>query len=148
MSKVIPFRKKTTPANRSPETNSMIKMKDCHFEDNGIGMLLGEGVEVDMDSTTFLNNGAAIVAGSIDDQMLKLLADSLPSERFGFAADLDRISKIPNKEQRIQEIEKSSLASKLSSVANLATVTTWLNDVVEGVSNVDFESVLNTIMGA
>lgn len=123
-------------------------MSDCHFEENGIGMLLGEGVEVEMDTTTFLNNGMGIVAGSTDEKFLQALSESKPQERLGFANELNQFASIPDKELRTQEIEKSSISRKLSSIANIATVTTWLNEVIEGVSSVDFEALLNTIMGS
>ncbi|MEZ8317657.1 hypothetical protein [Vibrio splendidus] len=145
MSNVIPFRKKPT-STQHPKTT--IKMSDCHFEENGIGMLLGEGVEVEMDTTTFLNNGMGIVAGSTDEKFLQALSESKPQERLGFANELNQFASIPDKELRTQEIEKSSISRKLSSIANIATVTTWLNEVIEGVSSVDFESLLNTIMGS
>lgn len=145
MSNVIPFRKKPTSTQR-PKTT--IKMSDCHFEENGIGMLLGEGVEVEMDTTTFLNNGMGIVAGSTDEKFLQALSESKPQERLGFANELNQFASIPDKELRRQEIEKSSISRKLSSIANIATVTTWLNEVIEGVSSVDFEALLNTIMGS
>ena len=144
MSNVIPFRKKQD-LTQAPKTT--IKMRDCHFEDNGVGMLLGEGVEVDMGTTTFLNNGMGIISGSIDERILQILSDSQPKERFGFANELNQLSNISDVEMRTKEIEKSSLAHKLSAAANLATVTTWVNDVIEGVASVDFEVLLNTIMG-
>ncbi|WP_215402809.1 hypothetical protein [Vibrio gigantis] len=145
MSNVIPFRKKPT-STQHPTTT--IKMSGCHFEENGIGMLLGEGVEVDMDTTTFLNNGMGIVAGSIDEKFLQTLSESLPKERLGFANELNQFANISDKKSRLKEIEKSSISRKLSSIANIATVSTWLNEVIEGVSSVDFEVLLNTIMGS
>ncbi|EMR36977.1 MULTISPECIES: hypothetical protein [Vibrio] len=144
MSNVIPFRKKPV-LTQKPKTT--IKMSGCHFEENGVGMLLGEGVEVDMESTTFLNNGAGIVAGSIDERILQILSESQPKERFRFANELSQFANISDIDQRTKEIEQSSLASKLSTASNLATVTTWINDVIEGVSSVDFEVLLNAIMG-
>ena len=143
MSNVIPFRKKPVFSKMEPD----LKMKGCHFEGNGIAMLLGENVTVDMTDTKVINNGAGIIKGSIDDNILSIIAQSSKIERFKFATELDRISNIEDKNERKEEIQKTTIVKKLSTVANIATVTTWISDVVDGVSKVDFNDLLNMIIG-
>ncbi len=150
MTNVIPFRRKkvveTEPKKNSP-MGASIKMTDCHLEGNGIGMLLGDGVEVDMDNTRFVNNGAGIVAGSLDEQFLQILKTATATERFKFANELSGIVGESDNQKRQELIKKSSLGQKLSTVANVATVGSWLGEVIEGVSSMDLNTVMQTIMG-
>jgi len=145
MSKVLPFKKK----NQQPNTpkGPMITMEDCHFEKNGIGMLLGEGVEVDVKTTKFIDNGVGVVAGELDEQFLQLLKSATASERFKYAQELGDIAKCENAEIRSDLISKSTIGQKLTGVANIATVSAWLENVIDGASKIDFEGLIQTIMG-
>lgn len=134
-------------SNVFPKMEPDLKMTGCHFEGNGIAMLLGENVTVDMTDTKVINNGAGIIKGSIDDNILSIISQSSKIERFKFATELDRISNIEDKNVRKEEIQKTTIVKKLSTVANIATVTTWISDVVDGVSQVDFNDLLNMIIG-
>lgn len=145
MSKILPFKKKAQQLN-TPK-GPMISMEDCHFEKNGIGMLLGEGVEVDMKTTKFIDNGVGIVAGELDEQFLQLLKSATVSERFKYAQELGDIAKCENAEIRSELISKSTIGQKLTNIASVATVSTWLANVIDGASKIDLDILIKTIMG-
>ncbi|WP_025820677.1 hypothetical protein [Shewanella marina] len=150
MTNVIQFRRKKV-VDTKPEKNfsmgSSIKMTNCHLEGNGIGMLLGDGVEVNMDNTRFVNNGTGIIAGSLDEQLLQMLKTATTTERFNYANELSNIVDEPDTKKRQELIKKSNLGQKLSTVANVATVGSWLGGIIGGVGSIDLNTVMQTIMG-
>ncbi|WP_417437872.1 hypothetical protein [Idiomarina sp.] len=146
MSKILPFKKKTQKV-RPPTKGPTISMKGCHFEKNGIGMLLGEGVEVDMKTTKFTDNGIGIVAGELDEQFLQILKSATAAERFKYAQEVGDIAKCENSEKRSKLIANSSIGQKLANIANVATASTWLTNVIDGASKIDLDKLIQTIMG-
>jgi hypothetical protein len=144
MSKILPFRKKTPIVNT--ENGSSIIMEDCRFERNGIGMLLGEGVTVDMKGTNFLENGVGIIAGDLNEQILLLLKSSTLSERFKFAQELGEIKECSDPKLRSEIICTSTIGQKLSNLASIATVCSWLEQVIDGLSEVDLDMLLQLLV--
>lgn len=149
MTNVLPFRKKKVVVNKPENTHSRSSMKftDCHFEDNGIGMLLGEGVDVDMGNTTFVKNGIGVVAGSLDERLLQTIEMASREERFKYAGELSEIKAATDKQKRDVLIKKSSFFQRLSTVADAVTVGTWVNLMLTGNGPVVFEHVMKAIMG-
>ena len=145
MTKSLPFKKKKQTF--SPLKVATISMEGCHFEKNGIGMLLGESVQVDMKATKFINNGIGVVAGELDEQFLHLIKSATPAERFKYAQEVGDIAKCDNLEKRSELIANSSIGQKLANKANVATVSTWLSNVIDGASKIDLDKLIQTIMG-
>lgn len=154
MSKPLPFKKKKPIVNfvqGAPILNhkkgASIRFQGCDIRDNGIGMLLGDGVEVDMINTTLAGNGVAIVAGDLNEQFLHLLKSATVTDRFKFAQEIGDIAKCSDPVTRSQMISKSTIGQKLANIANIATVSSWLADVIDGVSTIDLDKLIQTIMG-
>lgn len=145
MSKILPFKKKKqlpkVPAGPS------ITMDGCHFGKNGIGMLLGDGVDVEMNNTTFTENRVGIVAGDLDEQFLHILKSATAPERFKFAQELGDISKVKDSSERAELIFKSTLGQKLTNIASVATVSTWLSNIIQGTSTIELDKLIQIIMG-
>tara|TARA_R110001583_G_scaffold100526_1_gene246566 strand:+ start:1874 stop:2314 length:441 start_codon:yes stop_codon:yes gene_type:complete len=145
MSNILPFKKKV----QSPKVpnSPRISMDGCNFEENGIGMLLGDGVDVEMKDTTFKRNGVGIVAGDLDEQFLHILKSATAPERFKFAQELGDISKVQEPSEITELILKSTLGQKLTNIASVATVSTWLSNIIQGASTIELDQLILTIMG-
>jgi len=146
MSKVLPFRKKKAQHEAPKQTT--ISLDGCHFEKNGIGMLLGEDVKAELKDTKFIDNGVGIVAGELDERFLDLLKSASAAERFKYAQELNDIAKAENDMVRNKLISRSTLGKKLAHLASIATVSSWLQSIVKGVSKIDLDKLIQTIMGS
>jgi hypothetical protein len=146
---ILPFRKKPNPpAVPSAPSRAAISMKDCRFENNGVGVLVGGNVEIDMTNTSFVGNGIGVVAGNIDEQILQALGQLPVSDRFVIAGEIGEISRAGSAEQREEIIRGSTLANRLSVVANAATIAQWISGVVTGLSStVGLDRLVRTLMG-
>jgi len=107
-------------------------MDGCSFEGNGIGVLAGEGVHIDMKNSKFIDNGTAIVVGKIDSQIIAALKTLPLIERAKIVGELDEISREPSVQRREEIIKRSTLANKLSVIANFAVVSDWVSGLVTG----------------
>ncbi len=122
-------------------------MEDCHFEKNKIGMSLGDRVDVEMRGTTFIENGIGIIAGDLDKKFLHILQSATGLERFKFAEEIRDISKVEETCDRAELISRSTLGQKLTNIANVATVTKWLSDIIQGVSTIELDKLIEAVMG-
>ena len=127
---------------------SKVTMSNCTIEDNGVGMIVGEGYEIAMHDTNVVGNRIGVVAGSLDDNCLQVLKESNSTERFKFASELNVFDSIEDPQERNAAISKSSLVEKLTAVANAATITTWLEKILSGASNIEYSQLFQLLMGA
>jgi hypothetical protein len=146
---ILPFRKKPNPpVVPSVPGRAAISIKGCSFENNGIGVLVGENVEVDMTDTSFVGNGIGVAAGSIDEQILQALGQLPMSDRFVIVGEIREIARAGSAEQREEIIRGSTLANRLSVVANAATIAQWISGVVTGLSaTVGLDRLVGAVMG-
>ena len=138
-----------TKLDESSPRQPSVKIGTGHFEKNGIGIVtFGQPGAVEMDKATFIDNGVAIVSmhESIDEKLLQALSQFGAKERFEFANELSDIAKADSSQQETM-IRESSVVEKLSAVADVATVSTWLANIYAGASAIDFDKLIQTIMG-
>ncbi|MEZ8343471.1 hypothetical protein AB6D05_15310 [Vibrio cyclitrophicus] len=148
MSKVLPFRNKAQPPSSDvPEKPSPSAIfENCRFEENTVGAVF-EDYDFEMKNTDFVKNGIGVVAGTNDEQLLKILSQCSAMERFKFAGELSEISKVEDGTQQEKMLRESSIVKKLAVLSDVATATAWLKDIYDGISTIDLETLIQKLMG-
>jgi hypothetical protein len=134
---ILPFKRKPTAVPSDPKVPKApsLSFDGCHFVDNNVGLLAGDGVNIEMKDSHFNGNQIAVMAGTIDAKILAALGQFSRSDRAKAYLELEEIANAPNIEQRQELIKKSTLADRLSTIANATTIAEWVSEVVAGANS-------------
>ncbi len=119
----------------------------CTFNNNGIGIHNEACVPMNMKNTHFNNNGIGIVNGTTEQRFLDTLIRDGADQRFQYCQDLNKIKEETDEEVKYNLIKESSISKRLSSFASIATISTWLKNIIDGTGDLKWNEVLKALMG-
>ncbi len=109
-----------------------IKMTNCHFENNVIGIKAPTSVEIDMSGTSFKGNGKAIDIYVAATDLLHLgLPENTPQEYMQEIIEILQGQKGQPEEVQIESIADSSLFKWLGHGASVASIASGIISFVQ-----------------
>lgn len=101
----------------------VIKIMDCHFENNGTGIKAPMAIEIDVSGTSFKGNGKALdIYVSAADLRHLGLPENTPQEYIQEVIEILRSQKYQPEEVQVESIAESSLFKWLGHAASVSSI--------------------------